>query len=98
MPTIPLKYLIAGGALIALLIAIWAWGNSRYNAGVDATDAKWEEAGKRLAEQAEAAAGAANEASAERTAEEFERVQDEKEKLDAATESGSSPLDVLFGG
>ncbi len=98
MPTIPLKYLIAGGALIALLIAIWAWGNSRYNAGVDATDAKWEEAGERLAEQAEEAAGQADAASAERTAEEFERVKDEKEKLDAATESGSSPLDVLFGG
>lgn len=97
MPTIPLKYLIAGGALIAFLIAIWAWGNSRYNAGVDDTDAKWEEAGARFAEQAEVAAGAADAASAERTAEEFERVKDEKEKLDAATETGSSPLDVLFG-
>lgn len=97
MPTIPLKYLIAGGALIAFLIAIWAWGNSRYNAGVDDTDAKWEEAGQRLEEQAEASAGEADADSAERAAEEFDRVKAEKEKLDAATDAGSSPLDVLFG-
>jgi hypothetical protein len=98
MPTIPLKYLITGGALIALLIAIWAWGNSRYNAGEADADAKWEEAGQRLQEQADQSAAAADKESAQRAADEFERVQDEKEKLDAATESGSSPLDVLFGG
>lgn len=98
MPTIPVKYLIGLGVLIALALAIWAFGNSRYNAGVDDTDAKWEEAGRKLAEQAEQSADEADADSAERAAEEFERVKDEKEKLDAATESGSSPLDVLFGG
>lgn len=97
MPTIPAKWLLIAGAVIAIALSIWAYGNARYNAGVTDTDAKWDEAGERLARQAETARSEADAASAGRAAEEFERVKDEKEKIDAATDSGSSPLDVLFG-
>ena len=86
--------LIAG----ALWLGLWWYGNSRYEAGVAASDAKWVEAGERLEEQAAAAATAASNASAARVAANNKRVAEEKERLDAAEASGSSPLDVLFGG
>lgn len=90
--------LLVYATLLALLIGgIWWLRADAYDDGVAATDAKWEEAGRRLAEQAKASADQADADSAERAAEEFERVQDEKEKLDAAEQAGTSPLDVLFG-
>ncbi len=98
IPNIPVKYLIAFGALIAFALLIWAYGNARENAGVEKTDAKWEAAGERLAEEAKQAASSADRAAADRAASEFERVKQEKERLDEATDAGSSPWDVMFGG
>lgn len=89
-----------GGVLLALAIylAVNAFGNSRYDEGVAATDAKWEEASARLKAQAEQSATRADDAAAVRL-EEFEtQVEDERKALDEAQRTGSSPLDVLFGG
>lgn len=97
-PSIPVKYLVAAGALIALVLLIWAYGNARENNGVDKTDAKWEAAGEALAEKAATSAIEADRAAADRAADEFERVKQEKERLDEATDAGSSPWDVMFGG
>lgn len=87
-----------GTVIIALLGAIWWLRADAYSDGVKATDAKWERASALLVEKAAKAGQAADQAAAERSADEFERVQQEKEKLDAARDSGSSPWDVMFGG
>lgn len=97
MSGIAIKLLVGGGVVLAVLLAVWAYGNSRYNAGVDETDAKWVEAGERLARQAEEAAEEADQAAAARIEDEFERVREEREMIDAADDDGSSPIDVLFG-
>lgn len=91
--------LLAYGAItLALVGAVWWLRADAYSDGVKATDAKWVAAGEKLKRQAVEAQSAANAASATRTAAEVERVREEKEKIDAAEASGSSPLDVLFGG
>lgn len=91
--------LLAYGTVIALLVGALLWlRHDAYQDGVADTDARWEEAGRVLEEQVEEAQTEADAASADRAAEEFERVKDEKEKLDAAAAQGTSPFDVLFGG
>lgn len=87
-------YLFVIGALVAAVLWLRA---DAYSDGVKATDDKWVAAGEKLKQQAAAAQGAASAASISRTAIEVDRVQKEKEKLDAAEAQGSSPLDVLFG-
>lgn len=90
--------LAAYGFVIAALIAAVLWLRAdAYSDGVKATDDKWVAAGEKLKQQAAQAQGAASAASMSRTAIEVDRVQQEKEKLDAAEAKGSSPLDVLFG-
>lgn len=89
---------VYGTAILLVLGAIWWLRADAYSDGVGDTDAKWEEAGRRLEAQAIEAAKAADSKSDERAAVEFERVQSEKEKLDAASASGGSPWDVMFGG
>lgn len=81
----------------ALWLALHLYGNSRYNAGVRDTDAKWEEAGRRLEAQARVSAGKADSAAVGRVQIFNDRVAEEKEKLDAAAKDGSSAFDVLFG-
>lgn len=91
--------LLAYGVVIAALVgAIWWLRADAYSDGVTATDAKWEEAGRRLEQQAREAAGKADAASVQRVEQNNARVAQEKEKLDEAEAAGSSPLDVLFGG
>lgn len=90
---------LAAYAFVLLLIggaSLWLRADA-YSDGVKATDDKWVAAGEKLKQQAAAAQGAASAASISRTAIEVDRVQKEKEKLDAAEAKGSSPLDVLFG-
>jgi hypothetical protein len=90
---------LAVGVLIALIaawLAILAWGNSRYEAGVKDTDAKWVEASDRLAEQARASADAATRREAPRITAHTAQVAAEKEKIDEAVAAGRSPLDALF--
>lgn len=85
--------------VVALVVgAIWWLRHDAYRDGVKDTDARWEEAGRRLEKQAERAAGRADSESEERVQEFNERQAREKERLDEAAENGTSPLDVLFGG
>lgn len=82
-------------ALAAYLALLW-WGNSRYNAGVEDTDAKWAEASAKLEHQAEVGAAQATGESAARVEQHNERLAAEKEKLDEAERTGSSAIDALF--
>lgn len=84
--------------VLAFVLALWWFGNSRYDAGVADTDAKWQEASRLLERQAQKSASKADDAAAARAAAHDEQVSQEKEKLDEAQRNGSSPLDVLFGG
>lgn len=86
----------AVAVLIGLWFALMAWGNSRYEAGVTHTDAKWAEAGERLAAQVETAGAAADVKEAERIENHTERLAAEREKIDEAVAQGRSPLDALF--
>lgn len=90
----------AGGLLllVALTVAVLAWGDARYREGVKDTDARWLEAGRRLEAEAKEAGTVADRREAERIGEHTARVAEEKEKIDEAVAAGDSPLDVLFGG
>lgn len=86
--------------LIALGIYLWinAYGDRRFQEGVTATDAKWEEASDRLREDAANSATRADDAAANRLEEYEDQVSEERNRLDEAEQNGSSPLDVLFSG
>lgn len=93
---VPVKtWIMIGGAIAAVAAVLW-FGHSRYQAGVADTDAKWQAASERLAEQARRSADAATRREAPRIAAHAARVAAEKEKIDAAIAEGSSPLDALF--
>ncbi len=91
-------FLVYGLIALAVIGALWWLRADAYSDGVAATDAKWEEAGRRLEKQVRDAAGKADAASVKRVEQNNARVAQEKEKLDEAEATGSSPLDVLFGG
>lgn len=89
------------GAL--LLIAVFyfmldAYGDSRYREGKSDADKAWQEASDKLIEDAARAGTKADKTAAARAADFAAKQEDEKEKVAAAQEAGSSPLDVLFGG
>lgn len=87
--------------LLVLALLYWAldsYGDRRYRDGVETTDAKWEEAGRRLKAQAARSATKADDAAAVRLDRFEAQVAKEQEKLDEAERNGTSPLDVLFGG
>lgn len=90
------KLILSALGALAILAAIWLYGNSRYNAGVAATDAKWEAAGKKLETQAATASGAADRASADRVADHQDKLEAEKKAMDDAQASGTSVFDALF--
>lgn len=83
--------------LAAFYLLLDAYGDSRYRAGEQSADARWEAAGRKLERQAAQSAGRAGAASAARVLDFNAKVAEEKERLDAAAVDGSSPLDVLFG-
>lgn len=99
MPLRSWGILAAGLALFAALwLAVLAWGAGRYREGVADNDAKWRTASARLEAQARKAGTRADEREADRIEDHAAQVAREKEKIDAATASGASPLDALFGG
>lgn len=101
---IPRLYAIIGAGVGALAIvgllwwAITSYGSRRYQAGVTATDAKWEEASNRLKEDAAQSATRADDNAANRMDEFKQQVDEEQKAIDAAIENGSSPFDAIFGG
>lgn len=92
------KVLLALLVILLLILAVLSWGQSRYDAGVADTDAKWEEAGRKLEGQARASGKAADVREADRIEDHAARMADQKEKIDEAVARGDSPLDALFGG
>ena len=89
---------------LPLLVALFLWwridafGDRRYDAGVTATDARWQEASNRLQAEAANSATRADDAAANRLQQFENQVQDERREIDNAQRNGTSPLDVLFGG
>lgn len=81
----------------AFYLMLDAYGDSRYDAGKDKADAEWKAASDKLIQKAQDAGTKADTAAAARTADYAAKVEDEKERIDAATKDGSSPMDVLFG-
>jgi hypothetical protein len=84
--------------LAAFYLALDAYGDSRYREGEAHADAKWKQASDRLITKAANAGTKADKTAAARQADFAAKQEDEKEKIDAAVQHGSSPLDVLFGG
>jgi hypothetical protein len=89
-------FLAYGLVVLALLGALWWLRADAYGDGKRDADAAWVAAGEKLKADAAEAASAADKKSAERTAAEFERVREEKERLDESEAAGTSPFDVLF--
>lgn len=85
---------------LVLIGAAWfaldAWGDSRYRAGVDATDAAWKAASDKALKDAVAAGAVATKNELGRLIEHQAKVEDEKEAIDAALANGTSPVDALF--
>lgn len=77
--------------------AITSYGSRRYQAGVDATDAKWEEASNRLKDEAANSATRADDNAAVRIETHRQQVEEEQDAIEAATRNGMSPFDALFG-
>lgn len=92
-------YAIGAVALfLALSGAVWAIHRDGYKDGKHDADAAWQEASDKLIEDAARAGTKADKTAAARAADFAAKQEDEKEKVAAAQEAGSSPLDVLFGG
>lgn len=91
------KLAVYGGLVLLILLGLWLYGQSRFNAGVRETDAKWEEAGRVLQRAAVTSAGVADVA-ARRRAENFaNQVAEERERIGEAEASNRSGFDILFG-
>lgn len=84
--------------LIALVVAVMAWGDAKFREGERGADGRWREASAQLERKAREAGGVADRREADRIEDHAARVAREKEKIDEATAAGDSPLDALFGG
>lgn len=84
-------------ALLAFYLVLDAYGDSRAREGKAQADAAWQAASDKLIQDAAKAGAKADTKAAARAADYAAKVEDEKEKIDAAVKEGSSPLDALFG-
>lgn len=82
--------------VVGVLLALDAWGDSRFRAGEAAENAKWKAASDALIQKAGTSASAADRAEVPRIAAQAAKVETEREKIDAAIANGTSPLDALF--
>lgn len=99
MPVFPVWARYALGAallLLVLYVALDRYGDARFREGEAHADAQWQKASDKLIEDAARAATKADRNAAGRAADFAAKQESEKEKIDAAVEHGSSPLDVLF--
>lgn len=97
MPALPWKYILIGLLALAAVFGILQYGAAKFDAGEAHADAKWQAAAKKLEEQSEGAADAANKPADQREAVYVETLKAEKEKIDEAIAAGQSPADALFG-
>jgi hypothetical protein len=81
----------------AFYLALDAYGDARYGKGKSDTDAAWKAASDKTVAKAATEGRKADQMAGARAIEYAAKVEEEKEKIDAAIEDGSSPLDVLFG-
>lgn len=101
LPSLPRwAWFAIGGVLLllALYLALDAYGDSRYRKGVSDTDAKWVEASAKLKAEAAKSATKADDRAAARLEEHVAQATEDQEKVNEAVRNGSSPLDALFGG
>lgn len=96
LPALPWRLIGALVYAVALIWGVLAYGNARYDKGVSDTDAAWKAASERLAKQSLEASGVAGEAADKRAEAHAERLEKEKEKIDAAVADGRDPFDVMF--
>src|SRR5688572_4022569 len=94
---IPTWIWIALAAAVAFFVVLDAYGDSKYREGKAKADMEWKAASDKLIQKAAASGERADTAAAAREADFAARVEDEKEKIDAATADGTSPFDVMFG-
>lgn len=94
---VPVSVWIGLAAIIAFYFALDAYGDRQYAKGRSDEERAWKEASDKLIEKAQKAEVKADKAAAARAADYAVKVEDEKEKVDAALDEGSSPFDVLFG-
>lgn len=97
--TVPRWAWVALGAILLVLafyLMLDAYGDSRYREGKKDADKAWQDASNKLIQKSQDAGTKADRAAAARQADFAAKVEDEKEKIDAAVAQGSSPLDVLF--
>lgn len=88
------------GALLligAILGGVWAIHRDGYKDGKRDADKAWQAASDKLIEDAAKAGAKADKKAAARAADFAAKQEDEKEKIDAAVQNGSSPLDAIFG-
>jgi hypothetical protein len=82
--------------LVAFYLLLDAYGDARYDAGKSDENAAWVAAQDKLLADAAKSTETANKEDLTRQLEQAAKVQEEKEKIDAAIADGSSPFDVLF--
>jgi hypothetical protein len=96
---IPLWAKFAAVAVVIglLWLSLHLYGARQYDRGVSATDQKWETAAAQLKADAAKSATRADDAAANRLAEQVNQVAADQEKVNEAQRNGTSPLDALFG-
>lgn len=89
------------GLPLLIIGLVWwrvdAWGDRRFNQGVEAHRAEVRAATEELKASAERSATRADDAAALRVEDHLQQTAEERERLDEAAQNGSSPIDVLFG-
>lgn len=99
---IPAKLIAYVGIPLLIAALLWwrldAWGDRRFDAGVAATEEKHQRAVDQLKAEAALSATRADDLAAKRLEEFEEQSAADKEALDEAKRTGSSPIDALFGG
>jgi hypothetical protein len=94
---VPIWVWVALAALIIFYFALDAYGDKKYAEGKTDEAAAWQAASDKAIANAAASGKKADKAAAGRLAQQLEKVENEKERMDAAVQEGSSPMDVLFG-
>lgn len=82
--------------LVGGVLAVDAWGDSRFRAGEQLEKDKWEAASNKLLAEANEARTEAEKNAAAAALDFAARQQIERDRINDAIENGSSPVDALF--